>query len=86
MRNVNLSLEDGHLLHIVIDLDVPGAVTRSGKSESVASSEGNITLLDGKGGYRAEVMNINIYRPLSRCGMGTDMPDGCGRDDEGEKG
>lgn len=64
MRNLNLRIEDGHVLHIVIDLDGPGVPTRSGKSLSVASSEGNIHLLDGKGGYRDEVLNVNVYRPV----------------------
>lgn len=64
MRNIKLRIEDGHILHIEIDLDGRGLPSRSGRSASVASTEGNIHLLDGQGGYREEVLNCNVYRPV----------------------
>lgn len=56
MQNVDMKIE-GNKLTIVVDLSKSQGKSKSGKSEIVASTGGNVTLTDGK-----TKLGLNVYR------------------------
>lgn len=61
MVNVETSIKDGKLT-IVVDLEEEHGVSASGKSTTVASTKGNVTI-DGTDGIK---MGLNVYKPVAR--------------------
>jgi hypothetical protein len=60
MKNVASKVE-GNTLTITVDLSQEFGPSKSGKTTVVASTEGNITLADGR-----TVMGLNVYRYPAR--------------------
>lgn len=56
MRNITQKLE-GNILTLTIDLSKPGTASTSGKSNVIASTEGNVSVA----GKPEVKMGINIY-------------------------
>jgi len=56
MVNVDMALE-GKVLTIVVDLGRKGEVSASGKSVVIASTKGNVEVVDGV------FVGLNVYRP-----------------------
>jgi hypothetical protein len=61
LKNIETKLE-GNKLTLVIDLDKEFGLSSSGKSVTVASTEGNVSVP----GREAIKMGINIYKPRPR--------------------
>jgi len=58
MKNIQMNVE-GNKLIIVVDLDQEFGLSSSGKSVTVASTEGNVAIPD-----REEIkIGLNIYKP-----------------------
>jgi len=68
MKNVEIKIRGNKLL-ISIDLSQEHGLSRSKRSRVVASTEGNIPLVDS-GGYRDEILNLNLTRKVGRAGTG----------------
>jgi hypothetical protein len=58
MRNVTTKVE-GSKLTIICDLDAPTVASKSGKSQVIASTEGNASIQTPKGAVK---LGINLYR------------------------
>ncbi len=58
MKNVQINV-DGKKLIIVVDLDQEFGLSSSGKSITVASSEGNVAIP----GHQEIKMGLNVYKP-----------------------
>lgn len=56
MQNVQMKL-NGNVLEIRVDLSQPGAMSRSGKSNVIGSTEGNVTV-PGKPEVK---VGLNVY-------------------------
>lgn len=56
MKNVDMKL-DGNILTITVDLSKEFGPSASGKTTIVASTEGNVSVLD-----REEKIGLNIYK------------------------
>ena len=56
MKNVEMSV-DGNILTIKVDLSKEYGPSSSGKTIIVASTEGNVSILD-----REEKLGLNVYR------------------------
>jgi hypothetical protein len=61
MKNVELKIED-HKLVITVDLQQEFGLSSSGKSITVASTEGNVALP----GHEDIKIGLNIYKPRSK--------------------
>ncbi len=59
MRNIKMS-RDGNILIIEMDLSEHGRVSGSGKSMSLASTEGNVEIEPGS----RERIGVNLYRVI----------------------
>jgi hypothetical protein len=64
MQNVKLAIKND-ILTITIDLNEEGELSRSCKSLVVASTGGNVPLIDGHG-YRPERINLSVSKPLPK--------------------
>jgi len=62
MHNVKLAIQK-EILTITINLSEEGQLSRSCKSVVVASTGGNVPLIDGNG-YRPERINLSVSKPL----------------------
>jgi len=60
MHNLKLSIE-GNTLTITIDLAATGYPSKSGRSEVLASTGGNLRLFDRQG-YRPERLNLSLTK------------------------
>ena len=58
MKNVQIHVE-GKKLTIVVDLDQEFGLSSSGKSVTVASTEGNVTVP----GHEEVKIGLNVYKP-----------------------
>jgi hypothetical protein len=56
MKNVEMKIE-GHILIIRVDLSKEFGPSSSGKTTIIASTEGNLSILD-----RDEKVGLNVYR------------------------
>jgi hypothetical protein len=56
MKNVDMKL-DGNILTITVDLSKEFGPSASGKTTIIASTEGNVSVLD-----REEKIGLNIYK------------------------
>jgi hypothetical protein len=61
MKNVQMTIEDGKLI-IKVDLDQEFGLSSSGKSFTIASTEGAA----GIPGREDVKVNLNVYRPKSK--------------------
>lgn len=61
MTNVIVSVS-GDVMHIQVNLKESAGVSKSGKSELIASSEGNYTV-PGTNGVK---VGLNVYEPVAR--------------------
>ena len=58
MKNIDLKV-DGNKLMIVVDLSQEFGLSSSGKSITIASTEGNVTIP----GYEEVKIGLNVYKP-----------------------
>jgi len=63
MKNIQMSVE-GNILTIKVDLSKEFGPSSSGKSIIIASTEGNVPLLD-----REEKIGLNVYRKKGQEGQ-----------------
>ena len=63
MKNVKMKVEDNKLI-ITIDLDQEYGRSSSGKSITIASTEGNVSVPE----HDEIKVGINVYRPLPKGG------------------
>ena len=61
MKNVQINVE-GKKLTIVVDLDQDFGLSSSGKSITVASTEGNVAVP----GHQEIKIGLNVYKPRSK--------------------
>ena len=59
-KNLTLFIED-EILTVIVDLRLIESESRSGRSGVIASSEGNLKLLDSNG-FRNEILNFSVTR------------------------
>ena len=64
MENMDVSVKD-NVLTIRVDLTKEIGLSNSGRSVLVASSGGNLRLID-KTGYREEKINLSVTKPLPK--------------------
>ncbi len=61
MKNVQINVE-GKKLTIVVDLDQEFGLSSSGKSVTVASTEGNVSVP----GHEEIKIGLNVYKPRAK--------------------
>jgi len=59
-QNIQAEVE-GDKLTLVIDLSVGGTRSRSGKSEMIATTRGNVQIAAGE---EQVIVGVNVYRPV----------------------
>lgn len=59
MRNVDVSVDPKGRLHLIVDLTDKGSISKSGKTQLIASTEGNKSI----GGPSGKVFKVglNVY-------------------------
>ncbi len=60
MRNCQIEVKDKRWLVVTVDLQGEPVPSQSGRSWTIASSEGNVLLID-EDGYRKESLNISVF-------------------------
>ena len=60
MRNITMEIQDS-ILTIKVDLTQNHGLSRSGKSQTIACTDGNVPLISG-GVYRDEIINLVVFK------------------------
>jgi hypothetical protein len=62
MQNISFSIDDEQILTIKINLKQSIGDSRSGRSEVLASTGGNLRLANSDGTFRDEIVNLSVTR------------------------
>jgi len=65
LENLRIEIDENDLLHITIDLKRTLGKSKTGSSDVVARSGGNLRLFDRRG-YRDEILNLSVSRRLPK--------------------
>ena len=80
IENCEMSIK-GEVLTITIRLDAPGRPSKKRhlRNRTIATTRGSQPLIDENGRYRAEKINLSIWRPASQAELEAESPYGIGR-------